>query len=422
MFSRLTWLLAVVLLSCSAPALATAPIPTATELMNWAETAYPEHFPGRQIDRSAPPYIYRHYPGTGNYLGVAGNEVYVLGPVAGSSLLPVRVGLLADFACPVTPGACGTKTVHRLTIDGLVREYIVYLSWKAQQPGAAKSPVVFMLHGTSGDGERFFNISGWREKADAEGLIAVFPSALSHCFYEDENRDGVYAANERKLTTKWSSGALGVADGLPLCAAAEVAQLPAAQRALVDHPQADDMAFFAQMLDALAATYPADMKRVYASGFSNGGAMTSRLAAQMSTRFAAIATAAGVLGVPALPAQRPLSVTFSVGASDPGLAASFGYATLPLDASLGSASGFVNRLITPWTTVLQLAPSFSWSKATPFGTTLSRFTYTTSIVGAGNRFNAVIIDGADHLYPNGSNHPFKMAELLWEFFKSESLP
>ena len=29
------------------------------------------------------------------------------------------------------------------------------------------SPVAFMFHGTGGDGEKFYNISGWKEKADA---------------------------------------------------------------------------------------------------------------------------------------------------------------------------------------------------------------------------------------------------------------
>lgn len=75
---------------------APAPVPTAAELMSWAERHYPEHFPGPQPDREAAPYLYRHYAATGNYLGVADGEVYVLGPISSGTLW--HVGSLADFA------------------------------------------------------------------------------------------------------------------------------------------------------------------------------------------------------------------------------------------------------------------------------------------------------------------------------------
>jgi len=71
-------------------------VPTPTELMDWAERTYPQFFPSVQPNVIAPPYVYRHYAQTGNYVGVAGTDVYVLGPVSGGALL--RVGSLADFA------------------------------------------------------------------------------------------------------------------------------------------------------------------------------------------------------------------------------------------------------------------------------------------------------------------------------------
>jgi len=73
-------------------------IPTATQLMDWAELAYPQYFPTHEADLSSAPYVYRYYPGTGNYVGVADGMVYVLGPVAGSSSVPAAVGALTDFA------------------------------------------------------------------------------------------------------------------------------------------------------------------------------------------------------------------------------------------------------------------------------------------------------------------------------------
>ena len=130
-------------------------------------------------------------------------------------------------------------TNRTVTVQGLQREFVVHVG--SSVGTSTSAPIVFMLHGTSGDGRQFLQISGWREKADQEGIIAVFPSALPHCFYEDENNDGDFAdADERKVTTKWAHGELGVPATMPLCPAAVIASLPSQNRALVDHPLADE--------------------------------------------------------------------------------------------------------------------------------------------------------------------------------------
>ncbi|MGE0443349.1 MAG: hypothetical protein AB7S39_22920, partial [Gemmatimonadales bacterium] len=45
---------------------------------------------------------------------------------------------------------------HHLTVDGKDREFIVYQP--AGVLSTALQPTVFMLHGTSGDGQKFYNI------------------------------------------------------------------------------------------------------------------------------------------------------------------------------------------------------------------------------------------------------------------------
>ncbi|MDB5872040.1 MAG: putative lipoprotein [Ramlibacter sp.] len=88
-------------------AAAAAPTPTASQLMDWAQTAYPLLFPGPQADNfSVPPYVYRYYPQTRNYLGVSDGTIYVMGPATGGPLTPV--GTLGQFACNVFPDSCGT--------------------------------------------------------------------------------------------------------------------------------------------------------------------------------------------------------------------------------------------------------------------------------------------------------------------------
>ena len=75
---------------------ATAPVPSAEELFAWAEIAYPSLFPGPAPTRQLDPYRFRHYPATGHYLGVAGSDLFLLGPATAGALL--KVGTLADFA------------------------------------------------------------------------------------------------------------------------------------------------------------------------------------------------------------------------------------------------------------------------------------------------------------------------------------
>src|SRR5688572_12016221 len=90
-------LAAVTTATLAAPAFAATilPTPTAIELMDWAQEAFPGFFPGPVPDQTNNVYIYRYYPSTKNYVGVAGQDVYILGPVSEGYLL--KVGTLADF-------------------------------------------------------------------------------------------------------------------------------------------------------------------------------------------------------------------------------------------------------------------------------------------------------------------------------------
>jgi polyhydroxybutyrate depolymerase len=55
----------------------------------------------------------------------------------------------------------------------------------------------------------------------------------------------------------------------------------------------DDVAYVRAVLDDLSQRYPVDSARVYATGFSNGGMMTHRLACELSDRLAGIAAVSG---------------------------------------------------------------------------------------------------------------------------------
>ncbi|MCC7543020.1 MAG: prolyl oligopeptidase family serine peptidase [Deltaproteobacteria bacterium] len=307
---------------------------------------------------------------------------------------------------------------HTFELEGETREVIVYVPELAR--GDVAAPVVLMLHGTSGDGERFFNISGWREKADEEGLIAVFPSALTYCFFEDENGDGDYDdMGERKVTTKWSSGVLE--DRYPLCTAEDIAMLPPDRRALVDHPLRDDVAYFDAVLDLLGSTYVIDERRIYATGFSNGGSMTSRLAVERSTRFAAIASAAGFLSVDPVAAERSVPMVLSVGSLDDRFTVPLGIMELSLEESLITTPAMA-ALIDRYQIVLGLGETYAYEQRTVAGQRISRFTWTESTSSMSAELQFAVLEGLHHQYPNGDNYPVPATTPLWEFFSAHTLP
>ena len=85
-------------------AAAMPPTLTITELFDWAEQAYPQYFPSHQSNLALGPYTYRYYGSTQNHVAVAGDEVYIQGPVSGGGL--AYVGTLSSFACVVHADQC----------------------------------------------------------------------------------------------------------------------------------------------------------------------------------------------------------------------------------------------------------------------------------------------------------------------------
>ncbi len=319
-----------------------------------------------------------------------------------------------DAGGPVTdaPGlATNVPGRHDLEfeLEGHVRHALVYVPESA---GDVAAPVVVMLHGTSQDGEMFFADGHWIPEADANGIIIVYPDSLSYCFHRDENGDGDFAdPGELRVNSKWNSGILGGADH-PLCTATEIAALAPGTRALVDHPLRDDVAFLDRLLERLERTFVVDSRRVYATGFSNGGEMASRLAVERSTRYAAVAAHAGFLEIAPRASERPISMALSIGSADDNFVP--GPESIPLDETALSSPYFVD-LQADYLAIAQLEPTYTHETAIVGPRTLSRFVWATSTVGADNRVELAVIEGVTHTYP-------PMEAQLWAFFSGYSLP
>jgi polyhydroxybutyrate depolymerase len=174
--------------------------------------------------------------------------------------------LLITLACaraktpsPVTlPSLPIGETTRTLTHDGLERSYVLYVpaSVNESQP----IPLIFILHGGTGNAKSAIRMSEFNPIADQNGFIVVYPNGT--------NRLG----NDKFLT--WNGGTC--------CGYAQENNI-------------DDVGFMRAIVVDLQALTNIDAKRLYVTGMSNGGVLSHRLGCEASDIFAAIAPAAGTL-------------------------------------------------------------------------------------------------------------------------------
>lgn len=174
-------------------------------------------------------------------------------------------------AAPVTARCSGLASPAAdreltLTRDGLERTYWVHLppSYDPTRP----TPLVLNFHGYTFNATQHQRLTRYDDESDAEGFIAVYPEGTGS-------------------SQSWNAGA---------CCGEAAEQ------------QVDDVGFVTAMLDALESELCIDPARVYATGMSNGGFLSHRLACELSDRIAAIAPVAGVIGVVECVPERPVPV------------------------------------------------------------------------------------------------------------------
>jgi polyhydroxybutyrate depolymerase len=281
------------------------------------------------------------------------------------------------------------KNWFNTTIDGDIREYLVHVPsiYNSDSP----TPVVFMLHGTTGFGERFYNISGWKELGEVENILTVYPSSWKYCFIDD----GVV-----KNTTRWNVIQNVYCPG--------------------ETPR-DDIKFLRQVVAELHQRFNVDSKRIYIAGFSNGGAMAGRCAVEMSDIFAAAVEASGVLPKDTtFTPVRQVPVTFQLGNSDDSWlgSSSFSIPMTGFDSLINNHPVFKGLVYTHTST---FGMETSYTKTGDTSTYLTA-TYPGNTASPAREFNFILIKGLEHNYPNGNNHPLIGAQLHWDWMKQFTLP
>lgn len=302
----------------------------------------------------------------------------------------MKTSLLLLLAFAAATMHAQTRHDITMTVDGTERQCIV-----VRPSGAAPAngyPVVFMFHGTSGDGEKFYNISGWKEKGEAEKFITVFPSSLRYCFIDDDD------TTKRVSTTKWNCG-------------------ESQEKKCENVVLKDDIAFVRAIVDTVKRMAPVNDRRIYCSGFSNGGVFTSKLAVEMSDVFAAAACAGGGLHEDdSAMVERPIPMAFTFGDNDRNVVAAFGRAVPFNDTCLG----VFRTALTRYMGVQNLAPMFT--RDSTVLALVYRFTTPASSGSPSAPLLFGLMKNLNHEYPNGTNYPIAAADFLWTFFSGHSLP
>lgn len=167
----------------------------------------------------------------------------------------------ASAACaagePLPEG--GVVTIEH---GGIERRFAVYVPDGVPEP----APVVLNFHGFTSSAEAQRGYSLMDQTADEHGFVVVYPDGVGN---------------------SWNGGAC--------CGDAQEQDL-------------DDVAFVGALLDELERRLCIDSERVYATGFSNGGFLSHRLACELSDRIAGIGPVAGVIGVDGCEPARPRPV------------------------------------------------------------------------------------------------------------------
>jgi polyhydroxybutyrate depolymerase len=133
---------------------------------------------------------------------------------------------------------------EEIVVDGMKRAFVSYVPVADK---AEKMPVIISLHGGFASPNGQFHLADFRPIADKEKVIVVCP-ASKHVWHDGADNHGI-----------------------------------------------DDVKFIDQLITYIIKTYHGDASRIYITGISNGGFMTSRLACQLHKRIAAIAVVAATL-------------------------------------------------------------------------------------------------------------------------------
>ena len=277
------------------------------------------------------------------------------------------------------------KTIN-LTIDGNIRSFVIYIPIGYNNAG--KMPLIYAIHGGSGTPEGMINIANFKTIADRDKVVLVYPAGVQN---------------------NWNDGRPTIPNQLEI----------------------NDVLFFNQLCDYMINNYSVDAKKIYATGISNGGFMSTRLGCELSNRIAAIAVDAATMEsttiAPNCNPGRPVPALYIHGTTDP---------LVPFLGGQMTAGGTAGGTILSHFQVIEKWVALNGCNSTPTvtdlpdisndGTTIKQRVYTGGTTGS-EVVSYVILNGG-HTWPQGyqylneaiigkTSQDMNACEVIWTFFK-----
>jgi len=166
---------------------------------------------------------------------------------------------------------------YAIKVGNLSRKYLLHVPANYDQKN--NNALILAFHGGLGNAEMMAENYGWKEKSDQEGFVVAFPNGASRL-------------PSGKLAT-WNAG--------NCCGYAT-------------QSQSNDTAFVkAVILDIKSKI---NIKNVFATGMSNGGMFSHRLACEMADTFSAIAAVSGTNNFDGCNPVKPISIMHIHGLED----------------------------------------------------------------------------------------------------------
>ncbi len=285
------------------------------------------------------------------------------------SLLVVSCGLFA-FA--------QSTVFDTLTINGLQRDYLLYVP--EVYTGSTAVPLVINMHGYGSNASEQNLYGNFKNLADVDNFLVVHPNGTL----------------DNTSTRYWN--------------------------AFLNAGAVDDVDFISQLIDSLSLSYNIDPNQVFATGMSNGGFMSYKLACELSNKIAKIASVTGTMST-TLPSTcspgKAIPVMQIHGTLDPTVPYAGNLAMEPIEDVVDYWVNNNNCNTTPTTTNLPNTNSTDNS-------TVEKYEYTGGTNNADVVFYKVI--GGGHTWPGAifnipagnTNKDFSASQVIWEFFKGEA--
>jgi polyhydroxybutyrate depolymerase len=274
--------------------------------------------------------------------------------------------MVEPMDCPAEGAAEPGMQTHMVQANERMRSYVMYVPQK--YTGMTPVPVVFDFHGYSSSAAGQLGASGFRELADQEGFVAVYPEGVGASWHVN--------------------GCCG----------------QALQEKL------DEIEFVRAIWADIKKSVCIDAKRVYASGISQGGGMAHHVGCLAADIFAAVAPVSSDIRTDPCAPARPITEISFRGTAD-SLSPYEGGHVGPAGMDGYEAIGAKNTL-EKWKTI-------NMCTGTPVAMNDVCETYTTC--AGGSAVSLCSLPGANHiLYQNSSN--ISVPKVAWELFKAHPLP